>query len=52
MQLNPDLLQKNTRVVTIEIWNDTTKKYDSFDYVIPDDVKLILWEGTPLAKPD
>ena len=52
MQLNPDLLQKNTHVVTIEIWNDTTKKYDSFDHEIPDDVKLILWEGTPLAKPD
>ena len=45
MQLNPDLLQKNTRVVTIRIWNDTTKKYDSFVDVIPEDTKKLFWEG-------
>ena len=52
MLLNPDPIRKNTLIVTIGILNKTTKEYDRFNHEIPDDTKLFLWEGTPLAKPD
>ena len=52
MHLNPDPIRKNTLIVTIGILNKTTKEYDRFNHEIPEDTKLILWEGTPLAKPD